>query len=227
MIMRLLTSILFLGLIILSTAASADSNGWYLAVDAGQSRFSGTGDLNSVNYAPITDTKDTGYRFSGGYQFNQYFGLEAGYVDFGQVAGNATYIGPFPPPGSNTCGLLCQFSYGVSSNLKTHGWTLVFTGTYPFDSVWSISARAGEIDAHSDLNIGVVPLPPYQAGEQPYSQNFSNTNWAGTYGVSLNWLFADHWAARLSWDRYADLGNDSNIGRYNVNLASLGIVYHF
>ncbi len=227
MVNRNLIIILIFGLISPSSIALADNSGWYVAADAGQSKFTGTGDLNSANYAPITNTTDTGYRLNAGYQFNQYFGLEAGYVDFGQVTGNASYIGSYPPPGSNTCGLLCQFSYDVNLNLKTHGWTLVLTGTYPFDDGWSISARAGEIDAHSELNIGVVPLPPYQAGEQPYSQNLSNTNWEGTYGLSLNWLFADHWAARLNWDRYTNLGNDSSVGHYNVNLASLGIVYRF
>jgi OmpA-OmpF porin, OOP family len=208
------------------SATLADSDGWYVAADAGQSDFTGTADLNSADYAPILSNTDSGYRLSAGYQFNQYFGLEVGYADFGRVNGNGSVVGP-PPPGLSSCGYLCPMSYDVNLNLKTHGWTLAFIGSYPFNEEWSISARVGEIDAHSELNIDDVPIPPYETGEQPYSESFTSTNWRGAYGLSLNWLFAERWAARLSWDRYVNLGNNNNIGSYDVNLASLGIVYRF
>lgn len=218
--------ILIVGLVFLPVTVLAENSGWYLAADAGQSNFTGTADLSTAYYASPSNNTDTGYRLNAGYQFNPYFGLEAGYVDFGQVTGNRAIVGP-PPPGLYSCGYLCPMSYDVNLNLKSHGWTLVATGTYPFNDQWSISARIGEIDAHSELNLDDVPIPPYGAGEQPYTESFTSTDWHGTYGVSLNWSFTKDWALRLGWDKYINLGNNESTGSYDVNLASLGIVCRF
>ncbi len=223
MVNRYLTIILIFGLISSSSIALADSSGWYVAADVGQSKFTGTGDLRT-SATPENNT-DTGYRFSAGYQFNSYLGLEAGYANFGQATGTNTYLGNHPL--IVPCGASCLLAYDVTANstLKTHAWTLIVVGTYPLSKYWSISARAGGIDTRSELNTEYTPYS--SAGGQPYSRSLTSTNWDGTYGLSLNWLFADHWAARLSWDKYVDLGDSSNMGTYSVNLASLGIIYRF
>ncbi len=55
--------------------AQAADKGFYAGAGVGQSF------VDEGNY----DDEDTAYSLFGGYQFNRYFGLEAGYADFGKL----------------------------------------------------------------------------------------------------------------------------------------------
>ena len=220
---------------LLPAAASADNSGWYIAADAGQSHYTGLGDVSGI--ITTFNANGTGYRLTAGYQFNLNWGLEASYVDLGQASGNGTgNVYGVPPLG---CDIVCVFDqYNVK--LMTHGWAFAVTGTYPFLNRWSVFVRVGIIDARSELDINNTPIPP--------NTSATSTNLKSTYGLGVNWSFVDHWALRLGWDRYANLGDSSgtspyflvvnpgnstfqyccsSTGTYNVNLVSLGIVYSF
>lgn len=56
-------------------AQAAQDPGFYVGAGAGQSFVDETG----------YDDEDTAFSAFGGYQFNRWFGLEAGYVDFGEL----------------------------------------------------------------------------------------------------------------------------------------------
>jgi len=60
-------------------AQAAEDNGFYAGAGAGQSF------VDEAGY----DDEDTAFSAFGGYQFNRYFGLEAGYVDFGELEPDA------------------------------------------------------------------------------------------------------------------------------------------
>lgn len=60
-------------------AQAAEDTGFYAGAGAGQSFVDETG----------YDDEDTAFSAFGGYQFNRYFGLEAGYVDFGELEPDA------------------------------------------------------------------------------------------------------------------------------------------
>ncbi|MDE2070511.1 MAG: outer membrane beta-barrel protein [Gammaproteobacteria bacterium] len=201
------------------SAARAANAGWYAAVDAGQSRFTNIATYRNPVYPDSLGSTDAGYRLGGGYQFNSYFGLEASYVHLGGVTGSYTN------PGSGFCGL-CAQSYIVNGELKTHGWTLELVGAYPFNDRWAIFARAGEIEADSELNADYTPIPPYYC---LFCENSSVTSSDVdvTYGMGVRWSFTQHWAARLSWDRYVSLGYKLPVDGFNINLAAIGIVYQF
>lgn len=220
--MRLLClAILTGGWAFASLAAQAGNPGWYVGVDAGQSRFSGLDANGSPTYPSTASQTDSGYRLSAGYDFNPYLGVEAGYVNLGKVAGSAN-LAALPivclPPTAE-CSLMPS---EVSANLKTHAWTLEFVGSFPFGDEWLLFGRAGGVRANSEL-----------ISHESFSNNTTSTSdWTssdfdGTYGLGLQWSFANDWAARLSWDRYASLGHDLPIGKFDVNLTSLGIVYQF
>lgn len=208
------------GAMVLSPAVLANTTGWYVAADIGQSRFTGMGTYGSPIYTNSFGSTDTGYRLSGGYQFNPYFRLEASYVHLGEVTGNYTN------PGGPYCGLICAQSYIVNADLKTHGWTLELVGAYPFNNRWTIFARAGEIEADSELTEDFTPIAPYYC---LFCENSSVTSSDVdvTYGMGVQWSFARHWAARLSWDRYVTLGYKLPMGDFNINLTSVGIAYDF
>ena len=61
-------------------AQAAEDKGFYAGIGAGQSS------VNDGSY----DDPDTAFSAFGGYQFNRYFGVEAGYVDFGSLKSKAT-----------------------------------------------------------------------------------------------------------------------------------------
>lgn len=202
------------------SAARAANAGWYVVVDAGQSHFTGISSYGSSLYPVSFGGTDNGYRLSSGYWINPYFGLEAGYVHLGRVSGSRTELG------SPICGIVCAQSYIVNADLKTHGWTLELVGAYPFDDRWTIFARAGGIEADSELTENFTPLAPYYC---LFCENSSVTSSDVdvTYGMGVRWSFARHWAARLSWDRYVTLGYKLPTGDFDINLASIGIVYQF
>lgn len=201
------------------SAARAANAGWYAGIDAGQSRFTSIGTLGSPIYGHSFSSTDNGYRLSAGYQINSYFGLEVGYVNLGKVAGsNVVYL---------LCTPLCTpLSESVNTNLKTHGWILEFVGRYPFNDSWAVFARAGGIQAYSELNADYTPNPPLNV---TVFQNSSTTSsdLDVTYGLGVQWSFAGNWAARLSWDRYVSLGYQLPMGGFNINLTSIGMVYRF
>lgn len=58
--------------------ANAQDSGFYAGAGVGQS-FVDEG---------VYDDEDTAFSVFGGYQFNRYFGLEAGYADFGKIEPN-------------------------------------------------------------------------------------------------------------------------------------------
>jgi OOP family OmpA-OmpF porin len=60
--------------------ANAQDKGFYAGAGVGQS-FVDEG---------AYDDEDTAFSVFGGYQFNQYFGLEAGYADFGKIEAEGT-----------------------------------------------------------------------------------------------------------------------------------------
>lgn len=191
----------------LPLAAQADSGAWYLSADAGQAHYSGAAGQAPAGSTSHVSDSDTGYRFTGGYQFNEYWGVEASYVDFGQAETDATVTTP-------TAGTL-------SGKRKAHGFVFAGTGTYPFNDNWSGYLRFGTIDGHVENNLtGTGSLSGLTATQ-------SSTDWKVTWGIGVNWKVASNWILRAGWDQYSSLGNQATTGENDVNLTSIGVVYRF
>ena len=91
-------------------AQAADQPGFYAGAGAGQSL------VDEAGY----DDEDTAFSAFGGYQFNRYFGLEAGYADFGQLE-------PQTP----------------GTELEASSAYLTAVGSVPFTDNFSAYAKAG------------------------------------------------------------------------------------
>lgn len=189
-------------------ASAADQSNWYVGFDVGQAHYAGLMDGVTVP-AGITShvsDNDNSFRLSGGYQFNRYFGLEAGWVDFGS---GEIDLASASPAGAG------------SGKIKAHGFFVVGTGMYPFTDQWSVFGRFGTIDGHKDFTwSGTGSLTAL-------SSNQSSTDWKITYGVGVDWMFHSNWSARAAYDQYANIGNHNKTGEDNINVLSVGIVYHF
>jgi hypothetical protein len=200
-----------------STTSTGDYNSawWsagYFELDGGQAHFANrdnqqvsTGTSNSVTNV---NDNDTGWRANLGYQFNPWFSLELSYVDFGSVDDNIDLGTP-----SNS---------SFRSTRKAHAYGVAGVGSIPFgDSGWSGFLRLGTVDAHTQVNdtsIGFIPAP---------SSNTNSNDWKAYYGVGVAWQFAEHWAVRLGWDQYHDLGNANTVGETNIDFTNIGLQVRF
>lgn len=91
-------------------AQAAEDKGFYAGAGAGQSF------VDEASY----DDEDTALSAFGGYQFNRYFGVEAGYVDFGKLE-----------------------PQGLGTGLEASSAYLTAVGTVPFTDKFSGYAKAG------------------------------------------------------------------------------------
>lgn len=91
-------------------AQAAEDQGFYAGAGVGQS---------FVDEAPYDD-EDTAFSAFGGYQFNRYFGVEAGYVDLGKLE-----------------------PQGAGNELEASSTYLTAVGTVPFTDKFSGYAKAG------------------------------------------------------------------------------------
>jgi OmpA-OmpF porin, OOP family len=91
-------------------AQAQDNRGFYAGAGVGQSF------VDESSY----DDEDTAFSIFGGYQFNRYFGLEGGYVDFGKLE-----------------------SEGPGRNLETNSAYLTAVAGIPFTDRFSGYAKAG------------------------------------------------------------------------------------
>lgn len=91
-------------------AQAAEDHGFYVGAGAGQSF------VDESSY----DDEDTAFSAFGGYQFNRWFGLEAGYADFGKLEPDA-----------------------AGAALEANSVYLTAVGTLPFTEKFSGYAKAG------------------------------------------------------------------------------------
>jgi len=234
----------FFVLCVVAPSAVAAPHGWYVAIDGGQSHYTGIVGASRqwLSITPLppqgmvvvssqaslqrSGSNDTGYRLIVGYQFNRYFGVEGGFSNFGQVQGDGSGSVVMAPV-AGILPLEVIATYADSVKLRVRGWELAGTLSWPLSQRWSLFGRAGIFDSHTELEVASTPAPPISGGLISKSISVSNSKWVPTYGVGVNFSPADHWALRLGWNRYAHLGDRDTTGRFNVNLLSLGVAYAF
>ncbi|MDE2270699.1 MAG: outer membrane beta-barrel protein [Xanthomonadaceae bacterium] len=229
----------------LPAAALAAQPGWYVAIDGGLARYGGiAGDAEQwVSITPSAspppgmvvtnfqsslrqhDLNHAGYRMAFGYQFNPYFGIEGSYATLGSI--HASGDGRVDMSAANGfLPLEAVATFANTAKLQTWGWELAATGSWPLGTHWSLLGRVGVFDSHTSLDIASAPAPPPPGGLIATFVNELRSRWEPTFGVGVGFSPVDHWAVRLDWDRYLSLGNrDTIMGRFNVNLLSLGVVY--
>jgi len=144
MFKRTITS--FIAIAALSTGAIAQqptSTGFYGGLGLGESRA----DLETGAIGGLTDEKDTAWKLFGGYQFNRYIAVEAGYADIGKfsVAG---------PAGS--------------ASFDTKLLQVSAVGSLPLTTQWALTGKLGLARTDTDITGGV--------GGAPVSQSDRDTN---------------------------------------------------
>jgi OmpA-OmpF porin, OOP family len=187
---------LLVAAIALPTTASADDN-WFGSVDLALHQYHNQTD---PQFFGGMSSHGVAYRLTAGYNFNNYFSVDAGYVSLGQfeIQGLALLDQPIPEQRI------------IDDTLKPYGLVVDLTGTYPMSDRWSAFVRGGQF----------VSRVGNSAGPNMNGGRF-------TYGAGLNWVYSDPVTLRLTWDRYSDLPDGTPGGTFNVSILALGLVYSF
>jgi OOP family OmpA-OmpF porin len=198
---KVLTAAAFISSALLITVpAFAQDAGFYAGGAIGQSRLKGACDGLTI----ACDDKDTAWKIFGGYQFNKNFGAEIGYVDLGKASASGIVTGA-----------------AVNAEIKGKGWEFLGVGTIPFTDKISGYGKLGlvrwEVDAFASAALG---------GRTAVG-SASDNGTSATYGLGLKYDFTKNVGARMEWQRYSNIGNDSTTGQGDVDLYSVGVVFKF
>ncbi|TXF13029.1 outer membrane beta-barrel protein [Pelomicrobium methylotrophicum] len=169
-------------------AADQPAGGGYIGASLGQSKINDVCD----GIVGTCDDKDTGWKIFGGYQFNRYFAVEGGYVDFGKAT--ATDV-----------------SLGTPISGDAEGWGLFATGlaALPINEQFGVFAKAGLAYTKADVTVVV--------GGVSVSDDDSGTDLV--YGVGAKFDFTKNFGMRVEFERFKDVGNsDSDVDLLSAGL---------
>ncbi len=185
-----------------ATAAQAGDTGWYLGANLGSSNYSAliedsetgvTGNISNSSTA-------TGWSVLGGYQINDWLGVELNYFDMGSASANINN------------GLLT-----ASYKLNGESVDAVFSSS---TQGWGVFGKAGITAAHVDEPISGSGV----------SIDATDNSAILDLGVGVNYGMDNGWGFRLGFTQYHNAGNNNSstaTGQGNVNFIYLGALYRF
>jgi OOP family OmpA-OmpF porin len=193
-------------------AAPAFAGDVYVVGSVGRSAIDvNKGDLdNAVTSAGATglssslDKNDTAYKVQIGYQFNQNFALEGGYVDLGKANYSANYTGG-----------------NLNAIVKASGLNIVAVGILPLNESFSIFGKVGVI--HAKVEVSATGTGPGGSA----SASDSSTDWKPNFGIGGTYNISKQLGIRAEYERFQKLGNSDTTGEANVDLLSAGVMYKF
>jgi OmpA-OmpF porin, OOP family len=194
-----------------ATAHAADDAGLYGGINLGRSHLDlSGGNIDSrlagqgVTASSTAEQRDTAWSLVGGYRFNHHWATEASYVDLGRFGYKSTATAPA--------------AGNITGDYRFSGYGLSGVGILPLQSGFSIYAKAGLLLARTEIDASA-------SGGLP-ATSASNRSTNGTYGLGVSYDITKSIAARAEWNRYARVG-DSNTGRSDIDMVSMGLAYKF
>lgn len=167
---------------------------FYLGARAGWAAYQDACDSNASD----CDDDTFGYGLYAGYQFNDWFALEAGVTDYGEPS--ATY----------------QLSRNINGQIvsaDTYGAELAAKLSYRLSSRWALFTRLGasyqDIDKTSDWQ-----------GES------SSQKWNTMISAGVDYRLSQSWSLRGEYQFIDGLG-DNTVEQADLHFTSIGLTYHF
>jgi OmpA-OmpF porin, OOP family len=199
----------FLSLSVATAAHGADS-GFYLGADLGRADYPANVKLtvdSSTLASGNLSNHDLGWGITGGYRFNRYVAVEAGYVDLGTLSG----------PLTNIAGAIAGSGH---FDLSVRGATQAVVGILPFGN-WEGYLKLGYL--YSDIRLSLSAL----SGAAPFNYKASVSDLSEWAGVGLRYTLAQHWQVNVEYDRYGSVGDRGKTGTYTNSTPSVGVSYRF
>lgn len=234
------------------TAVPAIAGDWYLVASIGESTFndlkprsavgpflfgSGSGAIGSGGgiSGPVADIRiskddtDTYWRVGGGYQVNDYFAIEAAYLDAGQAdvevsLGAGETFAPVPPPTLRT-----------TVTYKMSGIEVSGLGRYPATEKVHVFGRLGvvylERERSSRVAFDTIGQPIPGAGFGPvllpgFAPASEDSRVKPLFGVGIQYQVLESVSARLEWTRFQD-AIDSGNSEEDIDSLTVGLSYSF
>ncbi len=144
------------------------------------------------------------WRLQGGYRFNQYLAVEAGYIDFGKAKYSASYAG-----GTAT------------GSLKAGGADLAALVSMLLNDEFSIFGKAGAVFANVKSSMSAGAPASLASG------NTSKNVVRPLLGIGADYKLSENVDLRADFDHVSGLGDSSKTGKMDANMISLGAAYKF
>lgn len=175
-------------------------------------------------------------RLFGGYNFNDYFGVEIGYSEYAKNSYDSLVSS------RETSSFVGYQDRIVNSSFKTSAFDLLGKAYLPLKNITpalapvNLYAKLGMAYVIQKVNVGSHLLNRYDSGssvvEDPDFRNMTNRKWQPTYGVGAAYALTNKVALDASWTRIQGSGGSIGTGNFNgftaeTNLFALGVVYHF
>jgi OOP family OmpA-OmpF porin len=167
-------------MVLLSAKISFAETPWYVGAGFGMTNYQGDS-VNDVPQANIDiDSWQTSYSLFGGYQFNERWAVEAGYVDFGETD-------DFDPNGQ---------ILGIGIDYETSGFYLNGQYHIPLNNSLSLDLVGGWLFGKADAN---EVFPP-NTGGNPQSASFNDNG--AMLGLAFTWQIARSFGLRGNANYY-------------------------
>jgi OmpA-OmpF porin, OOP family len=185
----------------------------FIARDA----FAGAG-LPIVSLQSELDDSDSMFSVFGGYRFNRYIAVEAGYIDLGDITynGNGTFRRTF----------LSTVPGNIRLTASTKGGYVNALGSLPITGFWEIYGRAGFLVEVKDVT-ATATVAGFTATED---DSAAAADWA--LGIGTAFHLGEHFSIRLDYQRLIALDDnyyedDDERAGTDANLLNLGAVLRF
>jgi hypothetical protein len=216
--------LMMLGIFILSSVgfpAVTHAEGWYAGIGTGLARYSGyNDDVQTVadQYAGagifLTGSSAEGggdFNLLGGFKFNPYLGVEGTYTYLSQATASLS-------------GTPLGVPVVINDTRKASGITLSGIGTYPFNKIFSVYARAG-VNFWSANDSGSMTINNANVTGSPWNDSANGTG--PVFGGGLNFSWNQNDSVRLGYNVFSKIGDDTNITARDVSVISVDYIYSF
>jgi len=211
-----------------TASASALDSGFYVSLNAGQAKADlAVEDGDDIMYFLIEDVvggtildgessvdeSDTAWSVVGGYKFNPYIAVEAGYVDLGAAEYRASADVFFPGEGT--------FLIDGGISLGVTGFTVAAVGSLPLGESFDLHGRVGMLFSDTELELSLSDSTGSASDSASYTDN------EVFYGVGASWYVGENWSLNLDYLLYKDVGTEDDTGETDIDSFTLGVTYRF
>lgn len=141
------------------------------------------------------------FGLDGGYQFNNLFGLELAYANYGQT---------------KKSGLLFGSVLDITQTMS--GLRLSGTLTYPLSTSFALTGKLGVSSTDLDIISTLTPGPSIPA--------YAGSSTSAAFGIGVQYKISEAFAIRAQYENLGRIG-DATIGTDTLSILTLGLTYRF